>query len=146
MRPKEVDLIALLESGSVDYIFIYKSVAVQHSMKYLKLPDLINLGNPSLNDVYNSVSVQVAANSPDEKMAIKGEYINYSLAVLSNAVNKEGAVDFVAFILSREGLDILRKDGQDPVLPLITDQPEMIPGRLRKFLGTLNPESYHGEK
>ncbi len=48
IRPKETDLIALLETGALDYIFQYKSVAVQHSLKYLELPDEINLGNPKI--------------------------------------------------------------------------------------------------
>ncbi|MFQ5722334.1 MAG: extracellular solute-binding protein, partial [Candidatus Aminicenantales bacterium] len=30
IRPKEVDLLALLEAGELDYIFIYRSVAQQH--------------------------------------------------------------------------------------------------------------------
>ena len=30
IRPKETDLLALLESGTIDYIFLYRSVAQQH--------------------------------------------------------------------------------------------------------------------
>jgi len=43
IRPKEVDLLALLEAGELDYIFLYRSVAEQHHLKYLVLPDEINL-------------------------------------------------------------------------------------------------------
>ena len=32
IRPKETDLLALLESGQLDYLFIYESVAKQHKM------------------------------------------------------------------------------------------------------------------
>ena len=38
IRPKETDLIALLETRELDYIFIYRSVAIQHQAKYLLLP------------------------------------------------------------------------------------------------------------
>jgi molybdate/tungstate transport system substrate-binding protein len=38
VRPKETDLIALLEAGQLDYIFIYKSVCEQHHMPYVALP------------------------------------------------------------------------------------------------------------
>ncbi len=48
IRPKEVDLLAFLESGHLDYIFIYRSVAEQHHLEYLILPDEINLKNPAL--------------------------------------------------------------------------------------------------
>ena len=47
IRPKEVDLIALLEAGEMDYFFIYRSVAEQHKMKYVILPDEINLKTPA---------------------------------------------------------------------------------------------------
>ncbi|MCK7535361.1 MAG: hypothetical protein MZV63_32455 [Marinilabiliales bacterium] len=34
---------ALTETGVIDYMFQYKSVAIQHGFKYLELPDEINL-------------------------------------------------------------------------------------------------------
>ncbi len=135
IRPKEVDLIALVEAGAADYMFQYKSVARQHNMKYIELPDMINLGNPLLNEQYNAVSVDVTGKSPDSKMTVRGEYINYSLAVLNDAPNSEGATDFVSFMLSAEGVEIFRRNGQDPVLPPETEQPDMIPSDLKKYLG-----------
>ncbi|MBN2666391.1 MAG: extracellular solute-binding protein [Bacteroidales bacterium] len=135
IRPKEVDLIALVEAGAADYMFQYKSVARQHNMKYIELPDMINLGNPLFNGQYNTVSVDVAGKSPDSKMIIRGEYINYSLAVLNDAPNSEGATNFVSFMLSAEGVEIFRRNGQDPVLPPETGQPDMIPSGLKKYLG-----------
>ncbi|GAI80720.1 unnamed protein product, partial [marine sediment metagenome] len=36
IRPKEVDLIALLESGDLDYAFEYSSVYI-HSVKFVRL-------------------------------------------------------------------------------------------------------------
>ena len=46
IRPKEVDLVALIESNAADYMFQYKSVAIQHGLKYIELPDDINLSDP----------------------------------------------------------------------------------------------------
>jgi molybdate/tungstate transport system substrate-binding protein len=134
IRPKEVDLVALVEANAVDYMFQYKSVAIQHGLKFIELPDYINLGDPSRNELYHSVSLEVTGSAPGSKLKINGDYINYSLSVLTGSVNKENAVDFVAFLLSREGLDIFKKNGQDPIIPFITDQPEMLPERLRKYL------------
>lgn len=138
IRPKEVDLIALIEAGAADYMFQYKSVARQHNLKYIELPDMINLGNPLMNDYYNSVSVDVAGKSPDSKMTVRGDYINYSLAVLKDAPNSKGAIDFVSFMLSPEGVEIFRGNGQDPVLPPETEQPALIPSGLKKYLGDGN--------
>lgn len=134
IRPKEVDLVALIESRAVDYMFQYKSVAIQHNLNFIELPDRINLGNPGFNNIYNSVSVEVAGSSPDSKLSIKGDYINYSLSVLNSSVNKVAAIDFVSFLLSSEGNNIFRKNGQDPIIPANTDQPEKIPEELKKYI------------
>jgi molybdate/tungstate transport system substrate-binding protein len=146
VRPKEVDLVALVEANAVDYMFQYKSVAIQHGLKYIKLPDYINLGDFAKNEIYNSVSLDVTGSTPGSKMTVKGDYINYSLSVLSGAVNKDDAVDFVSFLLSSEGIEIFRKNGQDPIVPFSTEQPEMIPEKLKKYLDTSNPEGYDDEK
>lgn len=134
IRPKEVDLIALLESNALDYIFIYKSVAIQHNLKYVKLPPEINLALPAFNELYKTVSLEVVGSSLDSKMIVSGEYINYSATVLKNARHPETAVDFLEFLLSPEGLEIFRKSGQDPIIPFSTEQPELIPEKLIKYL------------
>jgi molybdate/tungstate transport system substrate-binding protein len=140
IRPKEVDLVALIEANAVDYMFQYKSVAIQHNLKYIELPDYINLGNPAKNDIYNSVSLEVAGSTPGSKMTVEGEYINYSLSVISDAVNWDGAIDFVSFLLSNEGMEIFRKNGQEPIIPFSTEQPDMIPEKLKKYLNTGNTD------
>jgi len=134
IRPKEVDLVALVESNAADYMFQYKSVAIQHELKYIELPDYINLGNPEYIDIYNSVSTDVTGSTPGSKMTVKGDFINYSLSVLSDAVNKDRAIDFVFFLLSSEGMEIFKRNGQEPVIPFTTGQPEMIPDKLKIYL------------
>jgi molybdate/tungstate transport system substrate-binding protein len=141
IRPKEVDLVALIESNAVDYIFQYKSVAIQHNLKYIELPVDINLGNPLKNDIYNTVSLDVTGSSPGSKITIKGEYINYSLAVLKDAPHSAEAVDFTAFLLSRKGMEIFKKYGQKPIIPFSTEAPDKLPGKLRELL-----DSYKSEK
>jgi molybdate/tungstate transport system substrate-binding protein len=134
IRPKEVDLVALVESNAADYMFQYKSVAIQHELKYIELPDYINLGNPEYNDIYNTVSTDVTGSTPGSKMTVKGDFINYSLSVLSDAVNKDRAIDFVFFLLSSEGMEIFRRNGQEPIIPFSSGQPEMIPDKLKIYL------------
>ena len=134
IRPKEVDLVALVEANAVDYMFQYKSVAIQHNFKFIELPDEINLGNPSMNGIYNLVSHNVTGSKPGSTIKVTGEYINYSLAVLKDAPNSRKAVDFVAYIISPEGMEIFRKNGQEPIVPFTTEQPDIIPDKLKKYL------------
>src|SRR5262245_38948276 len=48
MRPKSAELLPLLEIGQIDYLFSYRSVAQQHQLKYVALPDEINLSAENL--------------------------------------------------------------------------------------------------
>ncbi|MFA7116406.1 MAG: substrate-binding domain-containing protein [Bacteroidales bacterium] len=116
IRPKEVDLIALLDSGALDYIFLYKSVAIQHGLPYLELPDEINLSNKEFANHYASVSVKVRGSSPKDSIIIKGTPMTYSLCILKNAPNKKLANEFVNFILDKNhGMKILKEMGQTPI-------------------------------
>lgn len=134
IRPKEVDLVALLESNAIDYMFQYKSVAIQHGLKYIELPKEINLSDPSKNDIYSSVSTSVAGSKPGIKMKVTGDYINYSITVLDNAPQKEEAVNFVEFLVGPEGVEIFKKNGQEPIIPFSTEQPGKLPSKLLKYL------------
>jgi len=138
IRPKEVDLVALLESNAIDYMFQYKSVAIQHGLKYIELPKEINLSDPSKNDIYSSVSTYVAGNKPGIKMKVTGDYINYSITVLNNAPQKEEAVNFLEFLLSPEGMKIFKSNGQEPLIPFNTEQFDKLPLQLLKYLPETN--------
>jgi molybdate/tungstate transport system substrate-binding protein len=134
IRPKEVDLVALIESNAIDYMFQYKSVAVQHKLKYIDLPARINLSDPASNYYYHTVSTEVTGSTPGSKMKVSGDFINYSLTVLNDAPDKNEAIKFVDFLLSPEGVGIFRKNGQKPIIPFSTEQPDKIPAQLLEHL------------
>jgi molybdate/tungstate transport system substrate-binding protein len=133
IRPKEVDLVALLESNVIDYMIQYKSVAIQHGLKYIELPLEINLSDVTKNSIYSAVSTEVAGNKPGAKVPVKGDYINYSLTILDNAPQKAEAVKFVDFLLGPDGMNIFKKNGQEPIVPLIADPVMKLPPELLKY-------------
>ncbi len=134
IRPKEVDLIALIESNAIDYMFQYKSVAIQHGLKYIELPDEINLSDPTKTEIYKSLSIDVTGSKPGSKMKVTGDYINYSMTVLDNAPQRNEAIDFLCYILSDKGLEIFKKNGQNPIIPFSTEQPDKLPSKVLQFL------------
>jgi molybdate/tungstate transport system substrate-binding protein len=134
IRPKEVDLVALIESNACDYMFQYKSVAIQHGLKYLELPSDINLSDPGKAGQYKSVSMEVTGKKPGTKIKMTGDYINYSMTVLESAPQKSEAIDFMCFILSDRGLEIFRENGQSPIIPFSTEQPDQLPQKLIQYL------------
>lgn len=134
IRPKEVDLVALLQTGVVDYIFQYKSVAIQHELKYIELPGEINLSDINLKDHYSKVSVLVPGSKPGSEVRIDGDYICYGGTIPLNAPEKELAIKFFDFMLSRKGMDIFLISGQNPLIPALSDQPGNVPKPLVKYL------------
>lgn len=106
MRDKSVDLIALLESGCLDYAFEYKSVALQHKLRFLELPDEVNLRNFSMSEWYGKVSIKF-----DDK-EIKAKPILYGVTIPKNAENRELAEEYLRYLLSR-GREIFLKNHQE---------------------------------
>ena len=133
IRPKEVDLIALLESRTVDYIFLYRSVAEQHKLNYLLLPDAINLKNPALNADYAKAEVDIRGKKPGEYLTKKGQSMTYGICLLDKAPNKSAAENFLAFILSEEGRKIMENNGQSSLIPSPTSTYHAIPEKFKKF-------------
>jgi molybdate/tungstate transport system substrate-binding protein len=133
IRPKEVDLVALLETNAIDYMFQYKSVAIQHGFKYVSLPKEINLSDPSMNTIYSSVNTDVAGSKPGTKMKVTGDFINYSITILDGAPQKEESVNFLNFMLSTEGMNIFRMYGQEPLVPLMAEPYVRLPAKLLKY-------------
>lgn len=134
-RPKEVDLLALLESNEVDYVFIYRSVAEQYNLKIIKLPDEINLSNPNFNDYYKNVSVELKGNNPFKKKIKYGDAIAYGLTIPTNSKNKKIAIHFLKFMLDKnKGIKILENCGQKAIIPAICNQYNSLPEELKSYV------------
>lgn len=115
MRPNAAELAALLETGEVDYIIDYASVAEQYGFSFIRLP--ADLATPVL----------------------------YTVSVPRAAPHFSEAIEMVSFMLSNEGRRILRRAHVDvlnvpvavgSVVPLEVSSivrtapaPEALPGR-----------------
>jgi molybdate/tungstate transport system substrate-binding protein len=120
VRPKETDLIALLQMHSIDYIFLYKSVAIQHKLRYIELPEQVSLSNKKYSDFYRTVSFKVDGKKPGTFITKVGSPMVYGITIPQNSnspANREAARKFVDFVLSKKGLDIIKSCGQGVVLP-----------------------------
>ncbi|HEY3321802.1 MAG TPA: tungstate ABC transporter substrate-binding protein WtpA [Planctomycetota bacterium] len=133
MRPKETDLLALLESGEIDYLFIYRSVALQHKLKFLRLPDEINLSSSKRASLYAGVSVPVSGKKPGETILQKGLPIVYAVTVPAAAPHRELALAYVELLLSPEGQEIMKRNAQMPLSPAISQQFDALPESMKKL-------------
>ena len=118
IRPKSVELVVLLQTGNMDYAWEYRSVAVQHGLKFVELPDQINLGNYQYDSFYRKAKVVLTGKKPGTTITKKGKSCTYGITLLKNAPNREAAIAVLKYILSPEkGLKILREMGQPPFMP-----------------------------
>lgn len=134
IRPKGVGLLALLEAGELDYIFTYRSIAEQHKLKYVELPDHINLKKGELSDFYKSASISLTGRKPKTFITKVGEPIVYGITIPKNAPNRKLALAFLVFLLDADkGGAILEKNGQTFLVPSPTDTFNKIPDSLKIF-------------
>ena len=112
IKPKEVELTALVEMGGLDYFFIYRSVAVQHNLAFVDLPEQIDLSKVEYADFYKKVKLETA----DDKTKT-GKPIVYGITVPTNAENPELGLEFVKFVIGDAGQKIFADMGQAPIVP-----------------------------
>jgi len=134
IRSKETDLLGLLEAGALDFIFIYRSVARQHNLGIMLLPDEINLRNPEKADYYASVSVSISGKKPGEFIERAGAPMVYGVTIPKNAPSPDLALKFVDFLLDKNrGLKVMKDNGQPPLVPAPTDSYDALPESLRRY-------------
>jgi molybdate/tungstate transport system substrate-binding protein len=118
IRPKSVELVSLLQTGNMDYAWEYLSVAVQHGLKYILLPDEINLGNYQFDEFYSQAVVKVTGKKPGTFMDMKGGSVTYGITMIKDAPNAKAAIAFLKYMLDPQGgLKILKDQGQPPFIP-----------------------------
>jgi molybdate/tungstate transport system substrate-binding protein len=120
IRPKETDLLAMIETGTLDYFFIYRSVAVQHDLPFVELPEEINLSSVDFTDFYATATVEVAGSEPGQTITQVGKPIVYGVTIPNNTPDEALSVAFINYLLDKEkGLSIMDKNGQPVLDPLV---------------------------
>jgi molybdate/tungstate transport system substrate-binding protein len=97
IRPKSVELVALVQSGELDYIYCYRSIAAQQKLPFVEFPSDIDFSDPDKSKFYETAETEVAGNKPGERLKIRGMPIRYGLTILKAARNREVAEEFVEF-------------------------------------------------
>ncbi|MBN1520609.1 MAG: tungstate ABC transporter substrate-binding protein WtpA [Spirochaetales bacterium] len=138
VRSKSVDLISLLQSGNMDYAWEYLSVAKQHGLKFIVLPNEINLGDYRYETYYAQSSVQVTGSEPGVMVTNTGSSITYGVALINSAPNRDAAIAFLAYLLSPDkGLRILEDMSQPAIVPARVPTQDMyakMPDELKPLL------------
>lgn len=142
VRRKSVELVSLLKTGHMDYAWEYLSVAVQHNLNYVNLPDEINLGNYRHDDFYKQATIKVTGKKPGTWITRKGKSCTYGITMIKDGPNPEAATAFLDYLLNPEkGLKILAEMGQPPFIPCRVsskDARDQLPKQIRKWVEIRN--------
>jgi molybdate/tungstate transport system substrate-binding protein len=125
---KSVDLIYKLQTGDLKYAFEYMSVAKQHNLHYLLLPDEIDLSNTTYKETYSRVVVH---RFPDGNST--GKPIVYGITIPENAEHKDMAIKFVKFLLEEYKNGDMNKFGQPAIVPAKTNNINVLPDELKEY-------------
>jgi molybdate/tungstate transport system substrate-binding protein len=113
VRPKEADLVALLQAGELDYAWSYRSIAETVGLRYVSLPPEVDLSDPAGAEWYSRAAVRLPGSrrTGADSVEFRGEPIVYGLTIPRAAANPAAARAFVRFLFSGEGQAILRRNG-----------------------------------
>jgi molybdate/tungstate transport system substrate-binding protein len=119
-----------LETGEIDALFMYRSLALDRQLPYVPLPDAVNLGNPKFAAAYQRVSYTTT----DGERFVGGP-IGLSATVLANAANPHGAIELIGYLLGPAGQRLVRDYHFGSVVPTLSGDRSAVPDRLTSLVG-----------
>ena len=134
VRPSEAQLLGLVQAGELDYAWSYRSLAQTAGLKWVTLPPAIDLSDADRAPAYATARIKLpgARLGATDSVEFRGEPILYALTIPLGASHPEVAREFVRFLFSAEGKEILRRSGFKLLEhPVIVGQPPPIPGLAR---------------
>lgn len=131
MRGASIQLVALLESGDLDYAFEYESVIRQHGLEMIALPDSLNLGADASREGYRQAQVRLNYRRfASVEPVFDGDLIRYAATIPTNAPHPEEGERFIAFLLGPEGRAIMAANYQEMLTQPEADHHDALPDSL----------------
>lgn len=109
VRPKSADLVALLQTGNLDYAWEYESVARSTGLEYVRLPAAVDLGEAAYAQEYESASLVIPATGTAAATRLTGSPIMFGAAALSGAPHDGTGRRFITFLTSSAGRSLLAR-------------------------------------
>lgn len=134
IRPHCNELIPLLQSLRLDYVFQYRSVAFQHSLQFLQLPEEIDLSSEKRGEFYSKASVIISGRKRGETITKVGSPIVYGITIVKDAPNGAAATEFLRILLGEDGREVMKENFQEPIAPALTPDAEAVPQELSEFV------------
>ena len=85
VRPREADQVALLQTHELDYIWTYQNLADNDGLRFVKLPDAIDLGETADSAIYAQAHTRVVGAHPGDTITVRGAPILFALSAGTHA-------------------------------------------------------------
>ncbi len=117
MRPKEADLVALVQAGEIDYAWSYRSIGLTTGLRAVSLPPEVDLSDPDRAKEYAFASTRLpgTTRAARDSVVMTGAPIVYALTIPEQAPNPVAARAFARFLLSADGQAIFLRHGFLPM-------------------------------
>lgn len=131
LRGSSVQLLSLLEAGAIDYAFEYENVSRYYGLEYQELPPSIDLSSEKLATGDVPVLVDLAFQRFSTVVpSFMAQKTYYAVTIPENARHESEAIDFIAFMLSKEGTDIMESTYLDILDAMTADDKEAVPQKI----------------
>ncbi len=141
IRPHVNELIPMLQSFSLDYIFTYSSIAMQHRLEWIKLPAEIDLGTSEFAELYGQVGIEIEGKTPGATITKNGKPIVYGVSIVPDAQNPQDAEAFLELLLGPRGAEVMEKSFQEPVTPAMCMNLSTAPESLQSLMTPMEPDA-----
>lgn len=130
ITPATGNVLAKLQSGQIDALFTYSTVATSLGLSSLSLPPEVNLSDPAHEAGYASASFTNA-----EGTTFRGGVIRPSIAPIEGAANAPAALQVLDYLFSPAGKALLDARGFLPSPLLVGGDSTAVPPQLRHYVG-----------
>lgn len=104
-------LVAPLETGNIQFLFIYKSAAVAMGLSFVSLPAAINQGEPGMSSFYDKFTYTLPTGT------VSGSPIFLYITVLANSSRESESFAFLDYLVNNTKM--LSGFGMSPLQPSI---------------------------
>ncbi|MGI8510668.1 MAG: extracellular solute-binding protein [Gemmatimonadaceae bacterium] len=115
IRPKSADLVALLQTGNLDYAWEYEAVALSSGLNYVRLPAEIDLGEAADAASYATAKFVLPTRGSAPSMVLTGAPIVFGAATLKAASHGTVGQRFITYMTSAAGRAVLANYHMEPI-------------------------------
>ncbi len=125
-EPNAADFVSALDTGHINFLFIYESAAIAKNLEYIKLPNKLNLGCVADANFYYNFTYKLNTG------IVHGEPVYLFITIPKDTSNYQEALQFVVFTI--ENSNLLSKYQLTSLHPALLFNSTAVPPQIAKLI------------